>query len=58
MAEVRRDQAFGLVDLVALSLRDIAELDDEVIGRTVEILLPACGSVGGRLWQNNVDDAR
>lgn len=58
MAELRRDQVFGLVDLAAMSLADIAELDDAVIGRTIDTLLPACGSVGGRLWQNNVDDAR
>lgn len=58
MAELRTDRVFGLVDLAAMSLKDIAELDDAKIDRAVETLLPPCAGIGTRMWQNNAEDVR
>lgn len=56
MPELRHDPVPGLADLTGMSLKDLAELDDALLDRTLERLLPACGGVGGRLWQNNAEN--
>lgn len=53
MPEPRHDPRPALVDLIGLSIRELAALDDDLVMKTLDSLLPECGTLGGRLWQNN-----
>lgn len=51
--EQRSDTSPSLAGLTGMSLRDLAGLDSSLLHAALDPLLPACGGVGGRLWQNN-----
>lgn len=51
MADLGRDLKSSLVDLTEMSLGDLAGLDDALVDGALDRLLPACGGVGGRLWE-------
>ena len=44
----------GLVDVIGLSFKDLAELDDDLVVSVSNRLLPDCGALGARTWQNNI----
>jgi hypothetical protein len=50
--EQRQDRALDLVELTGMSLKDLAELDDVLLEGSLERLLPSCGGLADRLWQN------
>jgi hypothetical protein len=61
MAEFAGNTAPGLIDLSAMSLADMPQLDDEMLQITIDRLMQPCGgvnddmpAVGGRarMWQN------
>jgi hypothetical protein len=47
------DRPPNLVDVMGLSLNELAELDDDLMVRVSSRLLPDCGTLGARSWQNN-----
>lgn len=53
MVEHVRDDGTGLVDLMGMSLRQLAELDGAVLDGVTDRLVGAAGS-GDRLW--NIGD--
>ena len=55
MPEPRHDHQPAVVDLIGLSIRELAALDDDVVMKTLGSLLPKCGALGTRLWQDNVE---
>jgi FXSXX-COOH protein len=58
MAERDRDSAPGLLDLTGIPLGDLAELDDALLSRTLEQLLPASGDLSDRLWSDKSHQRR
>jgi hypothetical protein len=55
MAEFAGSTASGLIDLSAISLADLSQIDDETIQITLDRLMSPCGVNGGtpaRIWQN------
>ncbi len=53
MTEFQHDAESGLMDVNGMPLGDLARLDDALLDKTLERLLPACGGIGDRLWNNN-----
>ncbi len=53
MAELGRDLECSLLDLTRMSLRELRELDDQVVEVSLARLLHACGGGGDRLWSLN-----
>jgi FXSXX-COOH protein len=49
-----RDLECNLVDLTGISLRELAELDDQVLEEALDRLLQACGGGANRLWSLNI----
>jgi hypothetical protein len=53
MGELGGDLECSLVDLTELSVRELGELDQEVLEDALHLLLRACGG-GLRLWNLNI----
>jgi hypothetical protein len=48
------DHSPSLVDVIGLSLSELAELHDDLVMRVSSRLLPDRGTLGARSWQNNL----
>jgi FXSXX-COOH protein len=52
MADQQESPASSLLDVTEIPLRDLADLDDSLLERALARLVPRCGGMGSRLWQN------
>ena len=52
MAEPHESPGSSLLDVTETPLGDLSDLDDSLLERALVRLLPTCGGMGSRLWQN------
>ncbi|HET7012977.1 MAG TPA: hypothetical protein VFI65_03635 [Streptosporangiaceae bacterium] len=50
MTERHADFMPGLVDLTSIAFKDLVDLDESLVDSALDRLLPACGGVDSRLW--------